>query len=176
LCTQTIVGPHTGVLNVAGGQKLCLVGATQDGAVNVAPDGALSVSLSTITGAVTLVKGFSSLDFCGSTTVRGAISATGGKEAVVVGGSGLVGSTVCLANTIDGAVTLDANQAGVTLGHNGIAGAVTASANQQGTIISGNRIGGSLTCTGNVPEPTNAGVGNTVGGGRSGQTCASNTF
>jgi len=82
----------------------------------------------------------------------------------------------CPANTIDGAVTLNANKAGVTLARNYIAGAVTASANLNGTTISANTIAGALTCTTNAPAPTNAGVRNAVGGGRSGQTCAVLTF
>ena len=176
VCTQTISGAHSGVINVAANQKLCLWGAVQDGAVNVAPNGALSVANSTITGAVTLKSGYQTLDFCGSKTVRGAISATGGKGAVLIGGSGLLGAITCPANTIDGAVTLDANKAGVTLARSSIAGAVTASANLNGTVISGNGIGGALTCTTNVPAPTNAGVSNVVGGDRSGQTCAALTF
>lgn len=176
-CTQTIVGAHSGVLNVAANQKLCLIGAVQDGAVNVAPGGALSVTRSsTITGAVTLKAGYTELEFCGSRTIRGAVSATGGKGSVVIGGSGLLGSILCPANSIDGAVTLDANKKGVRLARNYVAGAVTASANLGGTVISGNRIAGALTCTTNVPAPTNAGVANTVGGGRSGQTCAVLTF
>lgn len=174
-CTQTISGPHTGVLNVAANQRLCLQNAVQNGAVNVAPNGALSVVNSTITGAVTLKSGFSDLRFCGSKTVRGAISATGGKGAVLVGGSGL-GAVSCPANTIDGAVTFDANKAGVQLAHSSVAGAVTASANLAGTTLSGNQIGGALTCTTNNPAPTNAGVSNVVGGNRSGQTCASLLF
>jgi hypothetical protein len=175
-CTQTIRGAHSGVLNVAANQKLCLVGAVQDGAVNVAPNGALSVANSTITGAVTLKSGYTTFDFCGSKTVRGAISATGGKGAVLIGGTVVTGALKCPANTIDGAVTLDANKAGVTLARSYVAGAVTASANLNGTVISGNTIGGALTCTTNVPAPTNAGVRNVVGGGRSGQTCAVLTF
>jgi hypothetical protein len=175
-CTQTIRGAHSGVLNVAGKQKLCLRNAVQDGAVNVAPDGALSVVGSTITGAVTLKSGYSAFDFCASKTVRGAISATGAKGPVLVGGSGLSGSLSCPANSIDGAVTLDSNKSTVTLAQNYIAGAVTATANLIGTTISGNRIAGALTCTTNVPPPTNDGVTNSVGGGRSGQTCAVNTF
>ena len=171
-CTQTISGAHSGVLNVAGTEKLCLKLAVQDGAVNVAPGGALSVLASTITGAVTLKSGYSSFDFCSSKTVRGAISATGGKGAVVVGS----GDLSCPTNTIDGAVTLDANKGSVTLAQNYIAGAVTSSANLNGTIISGNRIAGALTCTTNVPAPTNGGVRNSVGGDRSGQTCAVSTF
>ena len=90
-CTETISGPNSGVLNVAADQRLCLQDAVQDGAVNVDPDGALSVVDSTITGAITLKSGFSDFAFCGSTTVRGAISATGGKGAVLVGGRRLRG-------------------------------------------------------------------------------------
>ena len=155
---------------MAANQRLCLQDAVQDGAVNVDPDGALSVVDSTITGAVTLESGFSDFTFCGSKTVRGAISATGGKGAVLVGG------TDCAANTIDGAVTFDANQAGVQLAQSFVADAVTASANLGGTTISGNQVVGALTCTGNEPAPTNAGMSNTVGGGRSGQTCSDGTF
>jgi hypothetical protein len=176
VCTSTISGPHTGVLNVAANQKLCLRNAVQGGAVNVAPGGGLSVVSSTITGAVTLKAGYTELQFCASKTIRGAISATGGKGQVLIGGAGLLGSVSCPANTIDGAVTLDANKAGVTLARNAIAGAVTASANLHGTTISGNTIGGALTCTTNVPPPIDAGVHNVVGGGRSGQTCAVLTF
>ena len=88
-CTQVISGAHSGVLTVAAKQKLCLRDAVQDGAVNVDPGGSLSVVNSTITGAVTLKSGYLTLDFCGSKTVRGAISATGGKGAVLIGGTGL---------------------------------------------------------------------------------------
>lgn len=175
-CTQTISGPHDGVLNVAANQKLCLKNAVQVGAVNVAPLGALSVVSSTVTGAITLKSGYKTFEFCGSQTVRGAISATGGKGAVVIGASGVQGGVTCPANTIDGAVTLDSNKAGVQLARSYTSGAVTASANLGGTIISGNTIAGALTCTTNVPAPTNAGVTNVVGGGRSGQTCAVLTF
>ena len=61
---------------------------------------------------------------------------------MLIGRSGLLGAVSCPANTIDGAVTLDANKAGVTLARSYIAGAVTASANLGGTVISGNTIGG----------------------------------
>jgi hypothetical protein len=171
-CTETISGSHSGVINVAGKHKLCMRNVVQNGAVNVAPGGGLSVSGSTITGAVTLKSGYTEFRFCGSKTVRGAISATGGKTAVVIGGTG----TSCLVNTIGGAVTLNANKLGATLTGNAISGAVTASANLGGTTISANKIGGALTCTSNVPPPSNGGVSNTVGGGRSGQTCAVLTF
>jgi hypothetical protein len=170
-CTQTISGPHNGVINVAAPDKVCLLNAVQTGAVNVDPKAGLSVIGSTITGAVTLKDNYTEFEFCGSQTVLGAISATGGQTAAVIGGT-----PTCAANTIDGAVTLDANKAGATLAGNSIAGAVTASANLGGTTISANMIGGALSCTTNAPPPTNAGVSNTVGGGRSGQTCAVLTF
>jgi hypothetical protein len=181
LCTQTISGPHSGVITVAGGQKVCLNGAVQNGAVNVDPGGALSVTnKSIITGAVTAKSGFDDLVFCDSTTVRGAISVTGSQGDVHIGGNALL--LTCPGNTIDGAVTLNANKGTVKLANNGIAGAVTASGNLGGllglggTTISGNRIGGALTCTLNTPPPKNDGVKNTVSGGRSGQTCAVSTF
>jgi hypothetical protein len=175
-CTSTVSGAHTGVINVAANQYLCMRNAVQDGAVNVAPGGGLSVRSSTITGAVTLKSGYTSLEVCGSKTIRGAISATGAKGAVTIGGTGLLGALLCPANTIDGAITLDANKAGVQLARTYTSGAVTASSNLGGTTISGNTIGGALTCTTNVPAPTNGGVRNVVGGGRSGQTCAVLTF
>jgi hypothetical protein len=175
-CTHMTAGPHTGVINVAANQKECLLLAVQNGAVNVAPGGALDVEGSTITGAVTLVGGFETLEFCGSSTVRGAISATGGIGAVRIGGSGLLGALDCTANTIDGAVTLDANQAGVEVSNNGVVGAVMANANLGGTLLSGNRIGGALTCTMNAPPPVNGGVANAVAGARFGQTCSVLTF
>jgi hypothetical protein len=78
--------------------------------------------------------------------------------------------------TVLAAVNLDANKNGVTLARNSIAGEVTSSANLKGMTISGNRIAGAPTCTTNVPAPQNAGVRNTVGGRRSGQTCAVITF
>lgn len=175
-CTSTIIGAHSGVLSVAAGKKVCLLNAVQNGAVNVAPGGGLSVAGSTITGAVTLKSGFTDLQFCGSRTIRGALSVTGGKFSVMIGGRGLIGSVTCPANSIDGAITLNANKSGVQLSRNTIVGAVTASANLHATTITANRIGGALTCTTNVPAPTNAGAKNTVSGGRSGQTCAASTF
>lgn len=60
---------------MAANQKLCLRNAVQDGAVNVAPGGSLSVVGSTITGAITLKSGYLTFDFCGSKTIRGATSA-----------------------------------------------------------------------------------------------------
>jgi hexosaminidase len=182
-CTkaQTITGAHHGVINVAGGQKLCMQGVTQDAAVNVAPQGQLAVrGGSIITGAVSLKSGYTAFEFCGSRTVGGAISATGGRSTPLIGNGG-----TCAANTIDGAVTLTSNKNGIMLAGNHINGAVVASGNIEGGLlgigagpmrISANQIGGALTCTGNTPAPKNAGASNAVVGGRSGQTCASPTF
>jgi hexosaminidase len=181
LCTQTISGAHSGVIIVAAGQKVCLDGAVQDGAVNVNAGGALAVDNNTIiTGAVTLKSGFDDLRFCGSSTVRGAISATGSQGYVHIGGNDLLSS--CASNTIDGAITVDANHGTVKVANNLIAGAMTASANLGGllglggTTISANQIGGALTCSGNTPAPVNGGASNTVSGMRTGQTCAVSTF
>jgi hypothetical protein len=179
---QTITGAHHGVINVAGGQKLCMVGVTQDAAVNVAPRGQLSVrGGSIITGAVSLLSDYSAFEFCASRTVGGAISATGGRSTPLIGNGGS-----CGANLIDGAVTLTSNKNGIMLAGNQINGAVDASGNLKGggllgigagpMRISGNQIGGALTCTGNSPAPNNGGVPNAVVGGRSGQTCASLSF
>lgn len=181
LCTQTISGAHSGVITVAAGQKVCLNGAVQDGAVNVNAGGALSVSNKTIiTGAVTLKSGFDDLSFCDSSTVRGAISATGSQGYVHIGGSDPL--VTCAGNTIDGAITVDANEGTVKVADNHIAGAMTASANLGGplglggTTISANQIAGALTCSGNTPPPVNGGASNAVSGNRSGQTCAVSTF
>ena len=178
---QTITGAHHGVINVAGGQKLCMQGVTQDAAVNVAPQGQLAVrGGSVITGAVSLKSDYTAFEFCGSRTVGGAISATGGRSTPLIGDGGS-----CAANNIDGAVTLTSNRHGIMLAKNNITGAVVAKGNLEGGIlglgagpmrISGNQIGGALSCTGNSPTPKNAGVPNAVVGGRSGQSCASPTF
>jgi hypothetical protein len=174
-CTQTIRGTHAGVINVPANQKVCLVNAIQGAAVNVAFDGALSSRNSTVKGAITLEQGFKEFEFCTSKTMGGAISAKGGKGAVLIGGSGLLGALTCGANNIDGAVTLDRNTGGVKLARSAISGAVTASGNLNGTVISGNAIGGALGCSDNVPAPTNAGATNTAVGGKSGQ-CAAPAF
>jgi hypothetical protein len=182
-CTpaETMTGAHNGAINVAGGQKLCMTNATQTGALTVDPNGSLSVRNSTITGSVSLFAGYTDFEFCGSWTVGGAISATGGTGTVLIGDTGLPGSGLspaCASNTIDGAVTLDANQAGVTLAHNEIKAAVTATGNLVATNIVGNHIAGALTCTGNQPAPNNIGsLGrNIVGGERFGQTCLDGNF
>lgn len=186
-CTpaETMSGTHDGAINVAGGQTLCLDNATQTGAVTVDPGGTLSVRSSTVNGSVSLFSGYTRLEFCGSKTVGGAISATGGTGTVLIGDTGLSGANgmpECATNNVDGAVTLDANQAGVTLARNEIAAAVTASGNLVGTKIVGNHIAGALTCTDNVPAPSNLGLlgvmaePNVVGGQRSGQTCLDGGF
>lgn len=185
-CTpdQTITGTHNGMINVAGGQTLCLDNTTQTGAITVDPNGTLSVRNSTIDGAVSLFSGFTQFEFCGSETIGGAISATGATGTVLIGDTGLAGADllpVCAANIVDGAVTLDANQSGVTLAHNDIRSAVSASGNLVETKIVGNQIAGALTCSDNAPAPTNMGLlgvsdPNVVGGQRFGQTCLDGQF
>lgn len=185
-CTtaNTMTGQHTGAINVAGGQTQCLNNANQTGAITVDPNGKLSVRKSTVNGAVSLFSGFSEFEFCASKTLGGAISAEGGTGPVTIGNTGLLGTGLlaCDPNTVDGAVTLNANLKGVTLARNQINEAVTASGNLGGTKIAGNRIVGALTCTTNNPAPNNLGVlnalamPNTVGGARTGQTCLNGGF
>jgi len=172
-------GQHNGAINVAGGETLCLADATQTGEITVDPLGKLSVRTSTVDGAVSLFSGFSEFEFCGSATIGGAISATGGQGPVTIGDTGVLD---CDPNSVGGAVTLDANQAGVTLARNEVLDAVTASDNLVATTIAGNHIVGALTCTGNIPDPNNIGLldlmpmPNTVGGARFGQTCLDGGF
>jgi hypothetical protein len=185
-CTSanTMTGQNGAAINVAGGETKCLDRLTQTGEVTVDPNGKLSVRRSTITGAVSLSSGFSEFEFCGSTTVGGAISAAGGKGPVTIGDTGLLGTGLlgCDPNTVGGAVTLDANLSSVTLARNEIKEAVTASGNSGATKIAGNHIVGALTCTDNTPAPNNIGLlnlapmPNTVGGARSGQTCLNGGF
>jgi 5'-nucleotidase len=181
-CTtaNTMTGQHMGAVNVAGGQTQCLDNATQTGEITVDPNGKLSVRNSTVNGAVSLFSGFSEFEFCGSKTVGGAISATGGMGPVTIGNTAS-GPLACGPNTVGGAVTLDANQTGVTLARNQIDDAVTASGNLGGTKIAGNQIVGALTCTDNIAAPDNIGLlaqpmPNTVGGARFGQTCLNGGF
>lgn len=169
-CTRTVTGAHTGALNVGSGERLCLKRATQDGDITVASNGSLKVVRSTVDGAVTLQSGFAKFKFCKSQTVSGAISATGGNDALKIGGP------KCKGNIIDGALTLTSNNAGLRVDRSHIVGAVTVSATLGRSTISGNRITGALTCTTNNPEPSNGGNDNTVTGARSGQTCAADTF
>jgi hexosaminidase len=172
-CTDTITGAHSGTLTLSGPGTTCLKNATQDGAITVMNGHELSVVDSKIYGAITSTSS-APFTFCHSSTVRGAISVSDSMNTVLIGDNG----SLCPANVIDGAVTLDSNKGGVGLGGNSIGGAVTANGNiaSSGTIIQNNHIGGKLTCSGNIPAPVNNGQGNTVGGDRVGQTCASGTF
>jgi hypothetical protein len=172
-CTNTITGSHSGTLTLSGPGTTCLKNATQDGAITVTNGHELSVVDSKIYGAITSTSS-APFTFCHSSTVRGAISVSDSMNTVLIGDNG----SLCPANIIDGALTLDSNKGGVGLGGNSIGGAVTANGNiaSSGTIIQNNHIGGKLTCSGNIPAPVNNGQGNTVGGDRVGQTCASGTF
>jgi len=159
-CTtaNTMTGQHNGAINVAGGQTQCLDNATQTGEITVDPNGKLSVRGSTVNGAVSLFSGFSEFEFCGSETVGGAISATGGMGPVTIGNTGDTSLPACDTNIVGGAVTLDANTAGVTLARTQVDDAVTASGNLGGTKIAGNQIVGALTCTDNIAAPDNIGL------------------
>jgi len=172
-CTDTITGAHSGTLTLSGPGTTCLKNATQDGAITVSNGHELSVADSKIYGAVTSTSS-APFTFCHSSTVRGAINVSSSMNFVLIGDNG----SICPANVIDGAVTLDTNKGGVRIGGNSIGGALTANGNisPSGTIIENNHVGGKLTCSGNTPAPVNNGQGNTVSGERVGQTCASGTF
>jgi hexosaminidase len=181
-CTTTISGTHTTPITASTGTT-CLSGATQTGAITVNSPGALSVVNSTVTGAITSTS-TAPFTFCSSKTVRGAISVSGSKGFVLIGGA--PGAATCGANNIDGAITANNNTGGVEVGGNTTSGAISLTNNVaptsgspsevMATAVEGNHDGGKLTCSGNVPAPTNNGSANTVNGSRVGQTCASGTF
>ena len=170
-CTKTIRGARSGVLVVAGGERVCLKNAVQTGNVSVAPDGSLSVIDSRIVGTVTADSGFRTLKFCHSRTSNGAMSATGATGDVNIGRG-----ADCVGNVIDGALTLDGNASGVWVNRSHIAGATTISSTIGKTVISGNRMAGALTCASNNPDPVNSGNKNRVAGVRTGETCLNENF
>jgi len=172
-CTQTVTGDLAGAQTVASGQKLCLRGANVGGAITVQAGGSLSSKNSTVNGAIT-ASGAKLFEFCGSTTVGGALSVSGGVGKVKIGDN-----NKCGANTVGGAITVANNTRNVSLARTTTGAAVTVSDNVPlsgiAPLISANNIGGALTCAGNAPAPTNDNKSNTVAGGRSGQ-CVSPTF
>jgi hypothetical protein len=171
-CTQKVKGPHTGTLNVASGEKLCVVDANQTGDINVASGGKLKIIRSKVTGAISLASGFVKFKMCRSRQLGGAaVSVTGGTKSVLMGGT-----AACPGNKISGALNMTSNQAGLKLGKNEIVGATTLATNLVKTRVSGNTITGALNCSANSPEPTNGGSRNDVEGARAGQTCAAASF
>ncbi|GAA1972700.1 hypothetical protein GCM10009738_57550 [Kitasatospora viridis] len=172
-CARTITGTTGGLFT--GGESTCIVGATVNGSVRDAGDGALFISGSTIHGAVLSTDG-TLFGLCGS-TVTSTVNVHGATGFVVVGDPGDDG---CAGNRIDGSLMLSGNQAGLEAVGNHVGGEVQV----QGTTgagpfpedtraeLEGNTIGGSLSCTDNTPPPGDDGHPNTVSGQRLGQCSA----
>lgn len=169
-CTRTITGTTSAVYT--SGESTCIIGATVNGNVNDAADGALFISNSTVNGSVLSSAG-TLFGMCG-TTVTASTSVYGASGYVIIGDPGDDG---CTGNQINGSVLLSNNHSGVEVIANHVGGSVQV----QGTAgtgpfpedtrteIEGNTIGSFLACTANTPAPTNDGHPNTVTGPRLGQ-------
>jgi hypothetical protein len=192
-CTTTITGTNATPLTVTSGLT-CLVNATQNGQITVAPGAGLTVTDSTVHGTVTATNP-SEIIYCGSTE-DGALSVTGATGVVALGGT-LTDGTPCGVDTIpsavtvtgatslvtiaglhqNGTLTLENNTAGVTMEVSRIDGPAYVDNNTATapTVIAlaGNTVNGSLFCTGNKPAPTDEGGNfNHVSGTASGQCAA----
>ncbi len=175
-CTVTITGKVTGGLRVTG--STCLVGATVNGHVTVAPGAALSSINSRINGGLDS-QGAAAIRLC-STRVDGHVSINGSTGFVLVGDAGDDGPQGCAGNDIRGGVSLSGNAGGAEIGGNSIRGGLAllntsgagADLEDAASEIEANQIKGGLTCAGNTPAPTNGGLPNSVTGARSGQCSA----
>jgi hypothetical protein len=176
-CTTTITGTNATRLTVTSGLT-CLVNATQNGQITVAPGAGLTVTDSTVHGAVTATSP-SEIVYCGSTE-EGTLSVAGATGVVALGGT-LSDGAPCGVDTIpssitvtgstslvtmsglheNGTLTLENNTAGVTMEVGQINGRVYLENNTapaSGVIaLAGNTVDGSLFCTGNKPAPTDEG-------------------
>jgi IPT/TIG domain-containing protein len=179
-CTTTITGTNSTPLTVTSGLT-CLVNATQNGQITVAPGAGLTVTDSAVHGTVTATNP-SEIIYCGSTE-DGALSVTGATGVVALGGT-LTDGTPCAPDTIpsdvtitgstslvtitalhqNGTLTLENDTDGVTWEGSRIDGSAyiennTATAASAPAVISvaGNTVVGSLDCTGNKPAPTDEG-------------------
>jgi hypothetical protein len=192
-CTTTITGTNPTPLTVTSGLT-CLVNATQNGQITVAPGAGLSVTGSTIHGTVTATSP-SEVIYCGSTE-DGGLSVTGATGVVALGGT-LSDNTPCGVDTIpssvtvtratapvmitglheNGTLTLDNDTAGITVEVSNIDGAAHVENNTAPApaviALAGNTVNGSLYCTGNKPAPTDEGGNfNTVSGTATDQCAA----
>jgi hypothetical protein len=166
-CT-VISGTRQGPLTVTG--ATCLQGATVNGAVTVAPGGALAADHSLLNGNVTS-NGATAVRVCTS-TVNGTMSLTKTKGFVLIGDgadSDDVGVTPCGGNSINGGVSVVNSSGPVELEGNTVTGAISLTGTTgPAAELERNHVTGALTCTGNVPSPTNDGQPN-VAGTRGGQ-------
>ena len=172
-CSVTITGRVTGGLRVTG--STCLVGATVNGHVTVAPGGALSAVDSRINGGLDS-QGAAAIRIC-NTRVDGHVSINGSTGFVLLGDAGDDGSAMCAGNDLRGGAALSGNHGGAEIGGNSIHGGISlvntsgagGQAEDAAPELEANQVTGGLTCSGNVPAPTNDGLPNSVTGARSGQ-------
>lgn len=177
-------GVQNGNITIQSGGRLDLLGGAINGGVTVQSGGAVNVQGGSINGSLS-AAGANLFSVCGA-SINGTVSASSSSAFVLIGDGADDGSPTCSGNTIKGGVTLSANPAGAEIGGNTISGSVTMNgtsgatyggntdyAGNPGTApeVEKNSITGGLSCSGNSPSPTNDGLPNTVGGGRSGQ-CA----
>lgn len=178
-------GVQNGNITIQSGGRLDLLGGTINGGVTVQNGGAVNVQSGSINGSLT-ASGANLFSLCGA-SISGSVSASSSSAFVLIGDGADDGSPSCTGNTIKGGVTLTANSAGAEIGANTISGSVTMTGTT-GAVYGGsgdyagnpstapeiekNSITGSLSCSSNSPSPTDDGLPNAVGGGRSGQ-CAS---
>jgi hypothetical protein len=141
--TQVITGNVKGKLVVKAGQAVELTStAKAGGAITVKPGGAIDVEGATLSGALS-AKGATLVRVCGA-SVSGALKAVSSTGSVVLGDGG-----ECAGNSLHGAVTVKANNAGVQVVQNELSAALKVLNNQGGTTVENNAVAGSLTVTGN---------------------------
>ena len=171
-CMTVLTGRINGALIVTG--STCINNATVNGAIAVQPGAALSLTNSTVHGAIIstgakavtycadTLSGASSISAtsgfvligdngahgfsCGENVLKGALSLTGNKGQLELGGNQIAG----------GVSVTSTSGSGPTVGN-----AITE--------IEGNHISGALSCTGNTPPPSDNGHPNQVTGATFGQ-------
>ncbi|HEX5598027.1 MAG TPA: ExeM/NucH family extracellular endonuclease [Micromonosporaceae bacterium] len=156
-CTTTITGRHNGSLTVSEGLT-CIEDANITGTVTVLPGASLLVTGGQITGPVNATR--PALLTLSGTTIGGAVTVTGATGQVLIDESRIAGAVSITGGsggvridtaTITGAVT------------------VTDNSGSQPVVVAANTISGRLSCSGNDPEPVNEDRSNTVRGPATGQ-------
>ncbi len=164
---------HAGSIIVPAGKFLCLIEATQIGAMIVDPGGGLSVTNATVSGGVD-ASGAQFVTLCGS-TFKGAVMIKSTTLLVRVGDDG----SGCAPNHLIGSLSVNGGHGGVEVFGNTIGGPVSIT-NKRGASpladgspeVEGNTVGGAPTCSGNVPPASNDGAVNTAAGAKLDQCAA----
>lgn len=182
-------GIQNGNVTIQSGGRLDLLGGTINGGVTVQSGGAVNVQSGNINGSVS-ATGANLFSIC-SASINGTVSASSSSAFVLIGDGADDGSPTCAGNAIKGGVTLTANSAGAEIGGNTISGSVTMNgttgaayggntdyAGKPSTApeVEKNSMSGGLSCAGNSPSPTDDGLPNSVGSGRSGQCATPSNF